>query len=41
VKFCREEDGKILVFVTNDMKRSAEEIADLYKQRWQIELFFK
>jgi hypothetical protein len=41
VKFRRKEDGKILIFVTNDMERSAEEIAALYKQRWQIELFFK
>jgi len=39
--FCRKEDGKILVFVTNDMTRSAKDIAELYKQRWQIELFFK
>ena len=41
VKFCRKEDGKILEFITNDMTRNAQEIADLYKQRWQIELFFK
>jgi len=41
VCFRREEDGKVLSFVTNDMKRPATAIADLYKQRWQIELFFK
>lgn len=41
VTFLREEDQKVLVFITNDMARTAEEIAALYKQRWQIELFFK
>lgn len=30
-----------IVLVTNDFKRTAEEIASLYKQRWGIELFFK
>ena len=39
--FVREEDNKTLVFISNDVKRPAIEIADLYKQRWQIELFFK
>jgi len=39
--FVREEDGKVLTFITNDLKRTAGEIAALYKQRWQIELFFK
>jgi len=30
-----------LVLVTNDRKRHASQIAKFYKQRWQIELFFK
>tara|TARA_R110002167_G_scaffold2160_1_gene10770 strand:+ start:277 stop:1425 length:1149 start_codon:yes stop_codon:yes gene_type:complete len=41
ITFTREEDNKVLVFITNDHTRSAIEIAGLYKQRWQIELFFK
>ncbi|HID37720.1 MAG TPA: IS4 family transposase [Ghiorsea sp.] len=40
-QFIRKEDNKQLSFITNDMKRSAKEIAGLYKQRWEIELFFK
>lgn len=37
----RITSGKIIRLVTNDLDAPATEIADLYKQRWQIELFFK
>jgi len=33
--------NKKLIFITNNMKLSAKVIADLYKSRWQVELFFK
>jgi IS4 transposase len=35
------DTGKLLRIVTNDLDAPAEEIAGLYKQRWQIELFFR
>jgi hypothetical protein len=35
------ETGKVLRIFTNDLTASAEEIADLYKRRWAIELFFR
>src|SRR3954453_86725 len=35
------ENGKMLRIFTNDLKASAQEIADLYKRRWAIELFFR
>lgn len=35
------ETGKHYVFITNQLNWSAQTIADIYKQRWQVELFFK
>jgi hypothetical protein len=35
------EDAQPLVLATNDLSSPAQEIAALYKRRWQIELFFK
>jgi hypothetical protein len=35
------ETGKMLRIFTNDLQASAQEIADLYKRRWAIELFFR
>jgi hypothetical protein len=37
----RIDTGKVLRILTNDLLAPAHEIADLYKQRWQIELFFR
>lgn len=37
----RLDTGKDLRIVTNDLDAPAQEIADLYKQRWAIELFFR
>jgi len=35
------DTGKVLRIFTNDLSASAQEIADLYKRRWAIELFFR
>jgi IS4 transposase len=37
----KTETGKILRLLSNDLDASAQEIADLYKRRWAIELFFR
>lgn len=37
----KTETGKKLRILSNDLDATADEIADLYKRRWQIELFFR
>lgn len=34
-------DGETIRILTNDLEMDAQEIGDLYRRRWQIELFFK
>ena len=41
VRFKDPETGKTLVFLTNQMTLPAATICALYKNRWQVELFFK
>jgi IS4 transposase len=37
----RRDKGGVITLITNDLKRTAVEIAALYKSRWQIELLFR
>lgn len=41
VKYRDPDTNKVLVFLTNNFDLTAKTVADLYKQRWQVELFFK
>jgi IS4 transposase len=41
IKYHDKVTGKTLVFLTNNFIYSPEIIAQLYKERWKIELFFK
>jgi hypothetical protein len=41
VRFRDPQTGKTLVFLTNLTAQPALTICDLYKSRWQVELFFK
>jgi hypothetical protein len=37
----KDDEGKTLVFLTNNIDLPAQTIAELYRCRWQVELFFK
>jgi hypothetical protein len=41
VRFRDPKTGKTLIFLTNMTGQPASTICDLYKSRWQVELFFK
>jgi hypothetical protein len=41
IKYYDKESGNTFVFATNNFEVTALEVALLYKNRWQIELFFK
>ncbi len=41
VRYYDAEYDRDYVFITNNFTLTAQEIADIYKSRWQIELFFK
>lgn len=37
----RDKEGRLLIFLTNNMTLPALTVCDLYRLRWQVELFFK
>ncbi len=41
IRYWDAERGKRLVFLSNNFTLPAPAIADLYRRRWQVELFFK
>ena len=41
IKFYDTENQRTLIFLTNNFTLKATDIAQRYKHRWKIELFFK
>jgi len=41
IKYKAPDTGKVYQFLTNDFNSNALDIAGIYKERWEVELFFK
>ena len=41
IRYYDHESGEILVFITNNFVLAPNTITQIYKARWQIEIFFK
>ena len=41
IKYYDQNRARTFIFITNNTDLKAEEIALLYKKRWEVELFFK
>jgi IS4 transposase len=41
IKAIKKSDGETISFITNLKKMNSKEISEIYKSRWQIEIFFK
>jgi hypothetical protein len=41
IRYYDKEQNKVITFLANDLENNAQTITDIYKARWDIELFFK
>lgn len=41
IRYFDDTEQKEIIFLSNDFKNEAQTIADIYKSRWEIEIFFR